>query len=212
MTLNDLLFLVSVIFVLVLMIRIAISALRRRFEQTRRLGKVLGVFVASYAVILMAVALARPRRFFAPGERRCFDDWCVSVIDARVADASNGAPCEGSSTGRTWVATVEVLSVAGRIRQRARDARAELEDRHGNRYAPCAAPLKDAEGLDRSLSGELGPQESFRVLLPFRLPNDREPEGLVVHHGDFPGVVIIGVDQSFLHTPALHRMVLETGR
>jgi hypothetical protein len=62
------------------------------------------------------------------------------------------------------------------------------------------------------LSDELGPGESFRVRLPFRLPEDAQPAGLVVHHGAFPGIVIIADDQSFLHPPALARVAVRDDR
>jgi hypothetical protein len=96
-----------------------------------------------------------------------------------------------------------VSSVARRIRQRAADATAELEDENGSRYRPCA---ESADG--KSLSGMLGPGESFRVSLPFRLPAAAIPAGLILHHGDFPGAVIIGPDLSFLRQPALQRLAV----
>lgn len=209
MTLADLFFLASVLLVPILSIRIAISALRGRWDKTRRPAWMLGWFVAGYAVVLISVALVLPRRFYAAGERRCFDDWCVAALDAKVADTASDVPCQSGQGSRTWVAAVEVSSVAKRIRQRARDARAELEDQHGRRYEPCAAPLRSGTDPPRFLSDELGPGESFRVFLPFRLPGNVEPAGLVVHHGAFPGIVIIGEDQSFLHPPALRRLAVE---
>jgi len=212
MTLFDLFFLASVLFVAALCVCIVVSALRRRRETTNRLGRLLGWFVASYAVALICVALALPRRFYAPGERRCFDDWCVAAIEAKVADGSDGAPCQVDRGGRNWIATIEVSSDAKRIRQRAPDARAELEDRQGKRYQPCAAALPHGTGPARLLSDELGPGESFYVLLPFRLPSDKTPAGLVVHHGDIPGIVIVGADQSLLHRPALQRFAVEQPR
>lgn len=204
MTLSDLFFLVSVLFVLVLSIRIAVSAIRRRWETARRVSRFLGLFVAVYAVVLMCVALVLPRRFYASGEPRCFDDWCATALDAKAADSPAGTACGPDRSGRDWIAVVEVSSVARRIRQRAPDARAELEDQQGRRYQPCAAT-----GAGRSLSDELGPGESFQVSLSFRLPDGAMPAGVVVHHGDFPGVVIIGADQSFLHRLALQRLALE---
>ena len=201
MTLSDLFFLMSVLFVLVLSIRIAVSAIRRRWQTTGRLGRFLGLFVAFYVAALIAVALFLPRRFYAPGERRCFDDWCIAAVSAQPANNSTDGPCGN------WIAAVEVSSVARRVRQRAPDARAELEDQQGKRYQPCAA-----DGSGRSLSGELGPGESFSVSLPFRLPAGATPAGLVVHHGDIPGIAIVGEDQSLLHTPALQRLTLERQR
>jgi hypothetical protein len=199
MTLSDLFFLASVLLVFILSGRIAVSALRARFDTARRSARLLGLFVACYAVVLISAALLLPRRFYAPGERRCFDDWCVTVLGAKVADNSIDPACQSGPGSRIWVAAVEVSSVARRIRQRARDARAELEDQQGRRYQPCAAPLR------RLLSDEIGPGESFHTFLPFRLPDGATPAGLVLHHGDFPGLLIIGADHSLLHPPALHR-------
>jgi hypothetical protein len=209
MTLNDLFFLASFLAALGLCCRIAYCALRRRWDAARRSARWLGLFAAGYAAVLMAVALALPRRFYAPGERRCFDDWCVAALGAKALDAPADPPCQPGQGGRVWVAEVEVSSVALRVRQRARDARVELEDRQGRRYQPCAEPLPAGGGQARLLSDELGPGGSFRVAVPFRLPEAASPAGLAVHHGDFPGRVIIGADQSFPHAPALQRLALE---
>ena len=196
MTLNDLLFLASFLFVATQVVRIAILALRGRWERLKRAGGLLGAFVACYVVVLIAAALAQPRRFYAPGEKRCFDDWCVAALGAEPVPAACGG-------GGGWIAEIEVSSVALRVRQRAPDARAEIEDQLGNRYRPCAEPSA------HRLSDELGPGDSFHVFVPFRLPAGAAPAGVVFHHGEFPGVAIIGEDQSFLHTPALHRVTLK---
>lgn len=212
MTPADLIFLASVLFVLTMCVRIAVSALRRRRDTTRRLGRILALFLASYAVILISAALVRPRRFYAPAERRCYDDWCVAAVEAKLADDSTVMPCQTDRDSRNWIATIEVSSVARRIRQRARDARAELEDGQGRRYQPCGPPLARGTGPARLLTDPLGPGESFSVFLPFRLPRGETPAGLVVHHGDFPGAVIIGADHSLLHAPALQRFAAEPAR
>ncbi len=214
MRLSDLFFLASVLMVLILITCIAVAAAQGRKDKARRLARSLGLFVAGYALVLIAVALILPRRFHAPGERRCYDDWCVAAVSARVAESSTNQPCQAAPESRNWVAVVEVSSDAKRVRQRARDARVELEDREGRRYRPCGGPLGpgplgQSREAPRSLTDELGPGESFRVALRFLLPETAEPAGLVVHHGAFPGNVIIGDDQSFLHPPALLRIALE---
>ena len=203
MVIGDLFFLASVLFVVILCVGITISAFRRRREATRRLGRLFGWFVALYAVALISIAMVLPRRLYAPGARRCFDDWCVSAIEAKMADSSTGVPCQADRGGRTWIATIQVSSDAKRVRQRALDARAELEDQQEARYQPCAPALSRGAEPIRLLSDELGPGESFDVYLPFRLPAGKIPAGLVLHHGDFPGIVIIGADQSLLHRLAL---------
>jgi len=203
MTVFDLFFLISVLFVLAMVGRIAVSAVRGRWKAANRTIRLLGLFVAAYAIVLICAALILPRRFYGSGERRCFDDWCVTALTATPSTTS-ATPCGPADGGRDWVATVEVSSVARRVRQRAPDARTEVEDEQGKRYAPCAVTASA-----KSLSDELDPGESFRVSLPFHLPPGVTPAGLVVHHGDFPGVVIIGADQSFLHRPALQRLTVD---
>jgi hypothetical protein len=201
MTIFDLCFLTSVLFVLVMAIRVLVAAIRGRWQAAGRSTRFLGIFLAFYAIVLVCAALALPRRYYAPGERRCFDDWCAAALTATTAADS---PCGRSGAENDWIATVEVSSVARRITQRAPDAHAELEDQQGNRYQPCAVSASE-----KLLTDALGPGESFRAFLPFQLPRNAVPAGLVLHHGDFPGVVIIGADQSFLHRPALQRLTVE---
>jgi hypothetical protein len=204
MTLFDLLFLLSVLFIPVMAVRIAISAIRGRWRAASRSSRLLGLFLALYAASLMLVSLARPRRFYAAAERRCFDDWCATALTVNTAPSTANAPCGPDAGKRDWAAVIEVSSVARGIRQRAPDAHAELEDKEGRRYPPCAAT-----GRGKSLTDALSPGEAFQVSLSFRLPPSAVPAGLVLHHGDFPGVVIIGADQSFLHPLALQRLTVE---
>jgi hypothetical protein len=207
MTLFDLFFLISVLFALAMAVRIAISAIRRQWPTAARRTRMLALFLALYAGVLICVALVLPRRFYAPGERRCFDDWCAAAVSIAPVENPTESPCGPGNGGRDWVATIEVASEARRVRQRAAGASAQLEDERGARYWPCAAA---ASG--RSLTDVLDPGESFRVSLPFRLPSAATPAGMVVHHGDFPGVVIIGADQSLFHALALQRLSVEQGK
>ncbi len=113
MTIFDAAFAGSVLFVAAVFVRIGVAAVLRRWETARRWGRRLGWFVGCYCVALVAVGLALPRRIYAPGERRCFDDWCVTAIEAKIADGESGG------SWRTWIAGIEVSSDAKRIRQRA---------------------------------------------------------------------------------------------
>jgi hypothetical protein len=197
MTVFDLLFLASVLFIAALTVRMFALIIRRRWASLRRTAVLAAAFVACYSGVLVVSSLVRPRRVVAAGERRCFDDWCVAALTLeRAASAVYPGP-----SGQ-WVATVEVSSRARRVRQRARDAWAELEDLHGIRYPPCGVV-----GGSR-LSDALNPGESFRVELPYTLPTGAQAAGLVIHHGAFPGVIIIGEDQSFLHPRASMRVAL----
>ena len=187
----------SVLFTLVTAARLGVLALRGRWDTAKRVARRLGVYFAAYAFILVVVALVMPRQVMAPRERECFDDWCAAGISAEPAVAA-GAPCTAEAGARVWVARVEVSSDAKRVRQRATDARALFEDRTGREYAACGAPL-----TAHALADELGPGESFDVVEPFVLPAGAEPAGVVVSHGGFPGILIIGDDQSLLHPRTL---------
>jgi len=203
MQLTDLLFLASVLFVFILLLCIAIVALRQRWASAIHLARLLGVFVAGYAIVLLVASFAMPRRTLASGERECFDDWCVASLAATPAEASPRLPCPLTPDSDTWIAGVEVSSDAKRVRQRARLVRVELEDQFGRRYQACAATIPQSTQPLHWLTDELGPGESFRVWLPFQVPHSAKPVGLVVHHGDYPGKFIIGQDQSALHRPTL---------
>ena len=187
----------SVVVVLVMGARLLWRAARGRGRDAARQARWLGGYLAAYAVILVAVALTMPRDSRAPGERECFDDWCAAAVGAGPATGA-AAPCAATPDTRVWIATVEVSSDAKRVRQRALDARALLEDAGGREYPACAPPLGP-----HALADELGPGESFTVAEPFRLPAGAVPAGVVISHGAFPDAVIIGADQSLLHRRTL---------
>jgi len=183
----------SVLLVIVALARLAYLAVLGRRRDAGRTARFLGLYVAAYAVVLGVVGLAMPRESRAPGERACFDDWCVAGLRADAA-GSGSAPCAAGADTRVWIVSFEVSSDARRVRQRARDARALLEDARGREYEACAGPLGA-----HALTDVLDPGESFVVQLPFRLPGAAAPAGAVISHGAFPGVLLIGDDQSLLH-------------
>jgi hypothetical protein len=203
MTLFDLRFLASTLFILICLVLILISALRRRSDRLRWWARVLLSYGALYALVLLATSLLSPRRVLAPGQRRCWDDWCATAERAVPAGASTISACPSAPNTRLWLAEIQVYSDAKRVRQRAPDAHAQLEDQNGVRYSPCAGWLTQGTNPPHALSDPLGPGESFSVLLPFQIPANQQPAGLVLEHGKFPGVVIIGDDCSFLHTQTL---------
>ena len=201
--LGDLVLLGSVLFTLVAVVRVAVLALAGRGQRAARALRGLGVFLACYAAMLVAVAVLTPRRMLAVGERECFDDWCAAGGVARPAPAGD-APCAATAGTRAWVATIEVSSDAKRVRQRALDAYALLETREGAEYAACAEPL-----TRHALPDEIGPGEAFDVVEPFLLPPGAEPAGVIVSHGGFPDLLVIGADQSLLHKRTLLRVATQ---
>lgn len=209
MTLFDLLFLASLLFIFICLIAMLFSAIFSRRALLRRWATILISYLALYAIALISTSLALPRRIYSPGERRCWDDWCTTAVRATQVDpqaAPSAQHCSPAQNSRLWYVEIEVSSVAKRVRQRAPDARAELEDSNGERYSPCAGPLAQGSAPGHALSDPLDPGEAFSVLFPFQLPTDRQPAGVVMHHGSFPGIIIIGDDSAFLHHPALQRL------
>ena len=198
MTITDLVFLFSFLFCALLVVRLLWLGMRRNWPKWFASARFLAAFIVIYATALIATALMMPRQELPAGERKCFDDWCVAASGLELQPSAE--LCHGSAA--VWVASVEVSSVARRIRQRAADATIEVEDLSGRRYASCSA------GGPEHLRDMLGPGESFSVSMPFALPAGARPIGLVVHHGAFPGVIIIGADQSWLHQPTLFRTIV----
>jgi len=206
MTPFDLLFLASALFSVFCLLLILVSALRRRSDRLRWWTRLLGSYLAAYALVLVLTSLLSARRVLAPGERRCWDDWCVTAVRAVPESVSASSACDAAPNKRVWLAEVQISSVAKRVTQRALDARAELEDQQGQRYTPCAAWSGQGTSPPHTLSDPLRPGEFFSVLLPFQLPSSARPAGLILQHGSFPGVLIIGDDSSWLHRRTLQRI------
>jgi len=111
-----------------------------------------------------------------------------------------------TARGQFYLVTVRASSRAQRISQRARDAQVYLLDARGRRYdpAPDAQRALDAAGAGgQPLDTELPPGGSFTRTVAFDLPADARRVGLVMVHGLFPGVLVIGGPQSFLHKPTI---------
>ena len=190
MSINDLLFLSSALFLLILLTSMIKQAIRGQWSNLQRTARTTAIFLTAYTFILIVISLATPRKFIPPGEARCFDDWCVA---AKTAEAAGD---------NVWIATLEVSSRAKRVRQSAPDAAAMLEDTNGNRYQPGAQPKA------KHLTDFLEAGESFLVQIPYLLPAGAQPAGIVISHGAFPGILIIGDTQSFLHQRTLSKVTI----
>jgi hypothetical protein len=111
--------------------------------------------------------------------------------------------------GIFYLVTVQVTSRAKRVSQRALDAGAYLLDAQGIRYDPS---LQGQQALEAAgLAGEplnslVDAGASFTSTIAFDLPSPSIQPVLVFTHGDFPGLIIIGDDHSFLHKPTIIRL------
>src|SRR4051794_37365551 len=84
------LFLLLVLFAIITLVTAVILAVAGKTKRAGSLLKRLGAGVAVYMSVVIAVSAIGPRREFPLGERRCFDDWCIAVVEAQRVPASTG--------------------------------------------------------------------------------------------------------------------------
>jgi hypothetical protein len=184
LTLFDLLFLAIFIATAVVLIYAAYCSLRGRIAQAGKVVVGAAIFWAVYLAVVIVVSFATPRRVLAIGERRCFDDWCLTV--------------QSVDDGRPFKVTLRVYSDAKRVTQSAPDNKVFLEDDSGKRYA--AGP----ENGQPPFSKMIGPGESYDTIREFDVPAGVKIVGLVVgHSGVGPGAIVIGDDDAIFHKPAI---------
>ena len=115
-------------------------------------------------------------------------------------------PAAVNAQGSFCVVTIRVSSAARGKSQRAKDAAVYLIDSARHRYDPSPEGQRalDATGAGgQELTTTMPPGGSFVRTVVFDVPRDTAGLGLVVTHGSFPGVLIVGDPQSFLHAPTV---------
>lgn len=205
MTINDVAFLVSVLACSALLIAAAIALALRRWSAARRLLLGLGSYTLIYALALVSIAALSPQRTFAMSQERCFDDWCIAAVRA-VRVSTIGSDPSVVARGSFVVVTVRVSSHAKGVSQRALDASLYALDSAGHRYdvsLPAQRALDATDQGGQPLNTELAPGASFTHTVAFATPVDVTGLALVVSHGAFPGVIIVGDEQSLFHRPTL---------
>jgi hypothetical protein len=137
---------------------------------------------------------------------RCFDDWCLSVEQVVQQPTIGSAPLLIRAHGVFDLVTVRISSRARAISQRALDAQVYLLDTRSQRYDtdPSGQQALNASGQGgQPLDSELAPDSSFTHTAVFDLPKGSSHLVLVVTHGLFPDVLVIGSEQSFFHKPTV---------
>ncbi len=114
----------------------AVLALRGQRDRAGRILRRLGIGTGVYAAIVVLTALGTQPRVYHVGEAQCFDDWCITVVDARPDRRADSV---------AWTVTLRLSSRARRITQRENDAGVYLTDARHRRYDPirddAAVPL-----------------------------------------------------------------------
>jgi len=176
MTIFDLLFLFLLLVSVLTLATAGVQAIRGQRAAASAILRRFTVCFVLYMAVVFAVALLKPQRVFAIGEKHCFDDWCVAVTKAQ-------------RYGARYDVTLEVFSEAKRVTQRANGAVVYVIDGQGRRFDPQPDP--SAIPLDVMLA----PGQSLETTRTFNLSAAAHDLGLVVWHGGaycFPGCFIIG--------------------
>jgi Domain of unknown function (DUF4352) len=205
----DLLFIACFLAAVVFLSRAVYYACRRRWATSGRVRRRLGYGAAAYGALLVTVSLTSRPKVLRIGERQCFDDWCITVERAARQSQVGKPPAVADARGIFCVVTVKVSNAARRVAQRESNVGVCLIDARGHRYDPSpqgqlALDAMGAGGQD--LTTKMPPGGSFDRTVVFDVPQDTADLGLVVTHRLFPGALIIGDSQSFLHPPTIVRL------
>jgi hypothetical protein len=206
MTVFDLVLLLAVLGCVFALFALCSFLLRRQWRRAGQVALALFSFLTLYTVVLLSVSLLSPQHTLAMQQDRCFDDWCLSVERVRQQPSVGAAPIIVAARGEFYLVTVRVSSQAKAVSQRALDAQVYLLDASNQRYdpSPTGQQALDATGQGgQPLSSELTPGGSFTRTIIFDLPKGSAHLALVVTHGLFPDLFVIGSDQGFLHKPTI---------
>jgi hypothetical protein len=201
----DLLLIVTFFAVLLGVLGLLMALVSRRWVLLRGIALGLAIAMGVYVLVLAGVALLSPQRVLAMHQPRCFDDWCASVEGVATRPAIGAAQAEGTF----YLVEIKVSSRARGITQRARDAAVTLLDEQGGRYEPSAAgqAALDATGESGARLDSLVKAGGwFTHTAVFDLPAEAARPVLVLTHGAFPGLIVIGDEQSWLHKPTIVRL------
>lgn len=190
MTLFDLIFIGVFLVTVTILLATAVAAVRENRQRALGLLRGLGGLIGVYLAVVIAVSIASPRRLIPMKEPRCFDDWCVSV------DRVDRTP---AGTEVSYAVTLRLSSRARARAQRESGVSVHVLDDRGRRFEPREDPQ------DVPFNVLLHPGESVDATRRFLLPADVQGPGLVITHERFPGILIIGDDQSLFHKPSVTR-------
>jgi hypothetical protein len=192
MRLFDLLFIAAFLASVVTLLRAAFLAIRRRGADALGRLRTWCICAGAYLGIVVLASVFWPRTVLEVGDRRCFDDWCISVENASRQEAQGGV---------AYLVTLRLSSTALRVTQRENNVVVYLADQRGRRYHPAPDPS------EVPMNVQLAPQESVTAARSFAVPADARELGLVIDHkGGFPiGWFIVGYETWF-HKPTMVRL------
>ncbi len=191
MNLFEPLFLLLALVSVVSLIAAAAAAIGGNRARAGRVLRRLGIGAAGYFAVVIAVSIASPPRVYRIGDTQCFDDWCISVIEARPV---------GTPVPTVYEVALRLSNRARRVPMGEKGTVVYLTDTRGRRYDPLP-------GADVPFDTVLQPGESVVARRRFPVGGDAQQLGLVyVHEGGFPiGWLIIG-EGGWFSTPPTVRL------
>jgi hypothetical protein len=193
MSLFDLLFLALFLSLVVTAVLAVINVARGRAQPAKRQGRRILWGLGAYFAVIALVSLFSPRRYLAPGEPQCADDWCITVADGHPDSLAHDQ----------YVVHFVLASRARGITQRERFVVAYLQDSTGHRYD--AVPSAGDVPFDTAL----GPLASMSAVRRYQVPAGAVGLGVVITREggyNFPQCCIIGYDGSLFHKRTIVRL------
>ena len=188
MNIAEPLFLLLVLVTVITLVSAAVFAIGGKVARAGRILRGLGIGLAAYFAVVIAVSILSPRRVYHLGDTQCFDDWCIAVVDAQrtVKPATT-----------RYEVSLRLSNRARRVPMGEKGTVLYLTDARGRRYDPLPDP--SAVPLDTMLQ----PGESVNAKRRFDVPLDAQDLGLTyTHEGGFPiGWFIIGEGGWFQKPP-----------
>ena len=184
------LFLLLALATVITIITAAVAAVRGQGPRAARILLRVAIGAGVYFSIVIVVSAIGPRRKYRVGDTQCFDDWCITVVDARRTESSRPG-----------------IDVTLRLSNRARGTPmgekgtvVYLVDGDGDRYDP--RPL----GAEPALDTRIPAGASVLTRRSFDVPTAARDLGLVyTHEGGFPiGWLIITEGGWFQKPPIVH--------
>jgi len=186
------LFLLLLVVTLGALITAALLAIRGRRDRAGRILRRLAIGGVLYFTVVIVVSIVSRPRVYRLGDPQCFDDWCITVTDARSMSAGDGVDVEVS---------LRLSNRARRVPMGEKGTVVYLTDSQGRRFDPLPEPA--AVRLDSILQ----PGESAMAARRFHMPADARNVGLIyTHEGGFPIGWLIISEGGWFQKPPIVRL------
>jgi hypothetical protein len=185
------LFLLLALVTVITLITAAACAVAGKWARAGRILRRLGMGAAVYFAVAVVVSIVGQRREYHVGDPQCFDDWCITVVDAQRAATPHDSPLEVS---------LRLTNRAQRVPMGEKGTVVYLTDAQGRRYDP------QADSIEVPLETKLQPGQSVIATRRFAVPRDAQGVGLIyTHEGGFPiEWLIISEGGWFQKPPIVH--------